>query len=61
MFLSRAEVRAVERRAVEDSGVPGVVPMENAGRGVGVQYAEKLNCVVFMAANKPAKAFWLKP
>jgi NAD(P)H-hydrate epimerase len=33
MFLSRDEVRAVDRRAIEEYGVPGVVLMENAGRG----------------------------
>jgi NAD(P)H-hydrate epimerase len=33
MFLSRDEVRAVDRRAIEEFGVPGVVLMENAGRG----------------------------
>src|ERR1700721_2336991 len=33
MFLSRAEVRAIDRRAIEEYGVPGVVLMENAGRG----------------------------
>ena len=31
--LSRAEVRAIDRRAIEEFGVPGVVLMENAGRG----------------------------
>jgi NAD(P)H-hydrate epimerase len=31
--LSRAEVRAVDRRAVEEYGVPSIVLMENAGRG----------------------------
>lgn len=31
--LSRAEVREVDRRAIEDYGVPGVVLMENAGAG----------------------------
>ena len=31
--LSRAEVRDVDRRAVEEYGLPGVVLMENAGRG----------------------------
>lgn len=31
--LSRAEVRAVDRRAIEEYGVPGAVLMENAGRG----------------------------
>src|SRR5438445_5622719 len=33
MFLSRDEVRAVDRHAIEEHGVPGVVLMENAGRG----------------------------
>jgi NAD(P)H-hydrate epimerase len=33
MFLSRNEVRAIDRRAIEEFGVPGVVLMENAGRG----------------------------
>jgi NAD(P)H-hydrate epimerase len=33
MFLSRDEVRAVDHRAIADYGVPGVVLMENAGRG----------------------------
>jgi NAD(P)H-hydrate epimerase len=33
MFLSREEVRALDRRAIQEFGVPGVVLMENAGRG----------------------------
>jgi NAD(P)H-hydrate epimerase len=33
MFLSREQVREVDRRAIEEFGVPGVVLMENAGRG----------------------------
>jgi NAD(P)H-hydrate epimerase len=33
MFLSREEVRALDRRAIEEFGVPSVVLMENAGRG----------------------------
>jgi NAD(P)H-hydrate epimerase len=32
-YLSRAEVRDIDRRAIEEYGVPGVVLMENAGRG----------------------------
>jgi NAD(P)H-hydrate epimerase len=32
-WLSRAEVRDLDRRAIEEFGVPGVVLMENAGRG----------------------------
>ncbi len=31
--LSRAQVRAVDRLAIEELGIPGVVLMENAGRG----------------------------
>lgn len=30
--LSRSQVREVDRRAIEDFGIPGVVLMENAGR-----------------------------
>jgi NAD(P)H-hydrate epimerase len=33
MELSRDQVRAIDRRAIDDFGVPGVVLMENAGRG----------------------------
>jgi len=33
MDLTREEVRAIDRRAIEEYGVPGVVLMENAGRG----------------------------
>src|SRR5262249_52469379 len=33
MDLSRDQVREVDRRAIDEFGVPGVVLMENAGRG----------------------------
>jgi len=33
MLLTRHEVRDVDRRAIHDYGLPGVVLMENAGRG----------------------------
>src|SRR5262249_33781627 len=33
MFLSREEVRSLDRRAMDEYGIPGVVLMENAGRG----------------------------
>jgi NAD(P)H-hydrate epimerase len=33
MHLSRDEVRGLDRRALEEYGVPGIVLMENAGRG----------------------------
>src|SRR5205823_1983883 len=32
-YLTRNEVREIDRRAIEEYGVPGVVLMENAGRG----------------------------
>lgn len=33
-YLTRDEVREIDRHAIEDLGLPGVVLMENAGRGV---------------------------
>jgi NAD(P)H-hydrate epimerase len=33
MYLTREQVRNLDRRAIEEFGVPGVVLMENAGRG----------------------------
>src|SRR6476661_7369292 len=33
MPLTRAAVRELDRRAIEEFGVPGIVLMENAGRG----------------------------
>jgi NAD(P)H-hydrate epimerase len=33
MFLTRAQVREVDRLAIHEFGVPGIVLMENAGRG----------------------------
>jgi len=33
VFLSREQVRALDRRAIDEFGVPGVILMENAGRG----------------------------
>lgn len=32
-FLSRSQVRELDRRAIEELGLPGAVLMENAGRG----------------------------
>src|SRR5579885_1117163 len=34
MFLTREQVRSLDRRAIEEFGVPGVVLMENAGRNM---------------------------
>jgi NAD(P)H-hydrate epimerase len=33
MMLTRDQVRTIDRRAIDEFGVPGVVLMENAGRG----------------------------
>jgi NAD(P)H-hydrate epimerase len=41
--LSRAEVREVDRRAIEEYGVSGLVLMENAGRGC-VEVLTALGC-----------------
>jgi NAD(P)H-hydrate epimerase len=38
--LSRAEVRDVDRRAIADFGLPGIVLMENAGRNAAALLAE---------------------
>src|SRR5947207_10947683 len=32
-LLTRAQVREIDRRAIEEFGIPGIVLMENAGRG----------------------------
>ena len=42
MYLTRAQVRDFDRRAIEEFGVPGVVLMENAGRGAA-EHLLKLN------------------
>src|SRR5438132_12707651 len=43
MYLSREEVRELDRRAIEELGVPGVVLMENAGRGAA-EVLVRLGC-----------------
>jgi NAD(P)H-hydrate epimerase len=51
MLLTRDECRALDRRAIETFGIPGIVLMENAGRGMaellrtlGVQGAVVVCC-----------------
>lgn len=50
-WLSRDEVRELDRRAIEEFGVPSIVLMENAGRGV----AELLMRLNF--SRKPVRIF----
>jgi NAD(P)H-hydrate epimerase len=40
MFLSREQARALDRRAIEEIGIPGAVLMENAGRGMAELLAQ---------------------
>ena len=39
--LTRAEVREVDRRAIEEFGLPGIVLMENAGRNAALLLHER--------------------
>ena len=48
--LSRAEVRNIDQRAINDFGLPGIVLMENAGRGAAA-IMEKL-----LASQPPSNA-----
>lgn len=41
-FLTRTEVREVDRRAIEEFGLPGLVLMENAGRSAAELLRDKL-------------------
>lgn len=41
-YLSRDQVRELDRRAIQEYGVPGIVLMENAGRGTA-ELLESLN------------------
>lgn len=47
LFLTRAQVREVDRRAIEELGIPGVVLMENAGRNA----AEEARRLLVDASN----------
>ena len=44
--LSRAQVREVDRRAIEDYGIPGIVLMENASRAVADFARRQLSSLV---------------
>jgi NAD(P)H-hydrate epimerase len=51
LLVTAAEMRALDRETIESVGVPGVVLMESAGRGVvdviGRHYAESTRAVLF--------------
>lgn len=53
LTLTRTQVRDVDRRAIDEYGLPGVVLMENAGRGV-VELLCRLGCAgpVVICAGK---------
>lgn len=42
------------------AAAPGVDLLSAYTNSGMVQYVEKLDCIVFLAVNKPAKAFWIK-
>jgi NAD(P)H-hydrate epimerase len=51
--LTRAEVRDVDRRAIEDYGLPGVVLMENAGRSAAaVLFSQGITGPVVICCGK---------
>ena len=51
--LTRDQVREIDRRAVADYGLPGIVLMENAGRGVAeLVHAAAPEAVVAIACGK---------
>jgi NAD(P)H-hydrate epimerase len=51
--LSRSEVREIDRRAIEDFGLPGIVLMENAGRGAAERiHAQAANGRVAILCGK---------
>lgn len=51
--LTRDQVREIDRRAVADYGLPGIVLMENAGRGVAeLLHAAAPEAVVAIACGK---------
>ncbi len=40
--LTAEQMQAVDRRTIEEIGIPGVVLMENAGRGVAETIVQEL-------------------
>jgi NAD(P)H-hydrate epimerase len=53
MILTREQMRELDRRAIEEFGVPGVVLMENAGRGMAeLLRALGINGLVIICCGK---------
>ena len=43
--LTAAQMQAVDRRTIDEIGIPGVVLMENAGRGVATEIVQRYAAV----------------
>ena len=43
--MTRTEVRGLDAKAIDEYGIPGVVLMENAGRGAAEAVIEMLSCI----------------
>jgi NAD(P)H-hydrate epimerase len=59
LVLTRAQVREIDRRAIEDYGVPGIVLMENAGRnaaGVALEVLASIEQRDGFKAQRPLAA-----
>jgi NAD(P)H-hydrate epimerase len=59
--LSRAQVREIDRRAIEDFGIPGAVLMENAGRGAAAHACRMLRGLSEAAGRPPRVAILCGP
>ena len=44
-FCSAAEMRLLDKKTIEECGIPGVVLMENAGRGAALLAEEHFGAV----------------
>ena len=51
-YLTRAQVREIDRRCIEEFHIPGVVLMENASRGVADAAGEELLALIGKSAGR---------